>query len=58
MYPGFQKLIALSPDTLVYPGHEYTLSNYRFCLVCEPDNAALKRVNARAEEAAWTSRWR
>jgi hydroxyacylglutathione hydrolase len=42
MWSSMQKLAALPPETVVYCGHEYTLSNGRFALSVEPDNAALK----------------
>lgn len=42
---------ALPDDTLVYCGHEYTLSNARFALTVEPGNEALV-ARARAVEAA------
>ena len=35
------KLMALPDRTKVYCGHEYTLSNIRFALAAEPDNAAI-----------------
>jgi len=47
MWESLLKLRALSDDTRVYCGHEYTQSNVKFALGIEPDNAALK---ARAEE--------
>jgi hydroxyacylglutathione hydrolase len=37
------KLAALPAETLVYCGHEYTLSNLKFALAVEPDNAASTR---------------
>lgn len=37
------KLAALPGETLIYCGHEYTLSNGRFALTVEPENAALRR---------------
>jgi len=43
MWSSLSKLAALPPDTRVYCGHEYTLSNGRFALTLEPDNAALKK---------------
>jgi hydroxyacylglutathione hydrolase len=47
MWPSLLKLRALPSDTIVYFGHEYTLSNARFALTIDPDNAALKvRVDA------------
>lgn len=42
MWSSMQKLAALPPETVVYCGHEYTLSNGKFALTIEPDNAALK----------------
>ena len=41
MYANMRKLEALGDDTAVYCAHEYTLSNGRFALTVEPDNAAL-----------------
>ncbi|MEQ1813666.1 MAG: hydroxyacylglutathione hydrolase [Candidatus Nitrotoga sp.] len=38
---ALKKLAALPDDTRVYCGHEYTESNIRFALACEPDNAQL-----------------
>lgn len=48
MWDSLLKLRALPDDMRLYCGHEYTLSNIRFALTIEPDNAALK---ARAKEA-------
>mmetsp|Transcript_7590 Transcript_7590/g.10110 ORF Transcript_7590/g.10110 Transcript_7590/m.10110 type:complete len:254 (+) Transcript_7590:158-919(+) len=51
MYPSlYQKLGALPTDTKVYCGHEYTLSNYRFALHIDPDNAELQSQNAWARQ--------
>lgn len=36
-----QKLAALPPETMIYSGHEYTLSNMKFALSIEPDNPDL-----------------
>ena len=47
MWRSLGKLMALPDATRVYCGHEYTLSNARFALGLEPDNAALRQ---RAEE--------
>lgn len=41
MQASLARLAALPPDTLAYCAHEYTLSNIRFALAVEPDNAAL-----------------
>jgi hydroxyacylglutathione hydrolase len=48
MFQSLAKLAALPAETLVCCGHEYTLSNARFALTVESDNAALR---ARAEQA-------
>lgn len=49
MWRSLKKLAALPPDTTLYCGHEYTVSNGRFGLSIEPDNAALKARLAEAE---------
>lgn len=41
MYANMRKLEALGDDTHIYCAHEYTISNGRFALTVEPDNAAL-----------------
>ena len=50
MYSNMRKLEALGDETAVYCAHEYTLSNGRFALTVEPDNAALveRMVNVTA----------
>ncbi|WP_275784670.1 hydroxyacylglutathione hydrolase [Pararhizobium gei] len=42
MWASLQKLMALPDDTTVYFGHEYTLSNARFAVTVDPENAELK----------------
>ncbi len=42
MWESLQKIMALPPETRIFPGHEYTLENAKFCLSIEPDNADLK----------------
>lgn len=42
MWRSLQKFKALPDDTLVYSGHEYTMSNAKFALTIEPDNADLQ----------------
>ncbi|KAI9182930.1 Cytoplasmic glyoxalase II [Blastocladiella emersonii ATCC 22665] len=44
---SLDKLAALPDDTLVYCGHEYTLSNLKFAATVEPDNTRL------AERLGW-----
>jgi hydroxyacylglutathione hydrolase len=45
------KLAKLPAPTRVYCGHEYTLSNTRFALTVEPENAALAKLADRARAA-------
>ncbi len=42
MHASLSKLAALPDATIVYCGHEYTLSNARFALTVDPRNAALQ----------------
>ncbi|SMF87601.1 hydroxyacylglutathione hydrolase [Azospirillum oryzae] len=49
MWDSLQSLRALTDQTRVYCGHEYTQSNGRFALTVDPDNAALHQ---RMEEVA------
>ncbi|HJV07004.1 MAG TPA: hydroxyacylglutathione hydrolase [Chromobacteriaceae bacterium] len=53
MYQSLNTLAQLADNTLVYPAHEYTLSNLAFALAVEPDNAALQQreVSDRARRA-------
>jgi hydroxyacylglutathione hydrolase len=48
MHDSLSKLIQLPDDTRVYCGHEYTLSNIRFARAADPDNAALRELEAKA----------
>ena len=50
MYQSLKKLAALPPETVVYCGHEYTLSNAKFALTVDPDNEKLKARAARIEK--------
>ncbi|WP_298401180.1 hydroxyacylglutathione hydrolase [Sphingobium sp.] len=51
MFANMARLSALPADTTVYCAHEYTLSNGRFALTIEPDNAALATRVAAVEAA-------
>ncbi|GAB7535050.1 hydroxyacylglutathione hydrolase [Burkholderia sp. 3C] len=53
MLASLDALAALPGETQVHCAHEYTLSNIRFALACEPDNAALAawRDDAQARRA-------
>ena len=48
MHDSLSRLMRLPDDTKVYCGHEYTLSNIRFARAAEPDNAALRALEASA----------
>ena len=50
MYASLKKLAALPPETVVYCGHEYTLSNARFALTIGPQNEALKARATKIEK--------
>jgi hydroxyacylglutathione hydrolase len=50
MYQSLQKIAALPDDVRVYPGHDYTLENYRFALTVEPDNAVVRKCLSKLEE--------
>lgn len=43
MWTSLKKIMALPADTVLYCGHEYTLSNGKFALSIEPENAALQK---------------
>jgi len=51
MWHSIEKLMALPDETVVYSGHEYTLSNARFAVTVDPDNAALKARVGQIERA-------
>ena len=48
MLASLDSLAALPDDTQVHCAHEYTLSNIRFALACEPANLDLQAWDARA----------
>jgi hydroxyacylglutathione hydrolase len=49
MHENLQRLAQLPDATRVYCAHEYTLSNGRFALTVEPENAALRARMVRVE---------
>ncbi len=49
MWSSVSKIAKLPPATRLYCGHEYTMSNAKFALTIEPENAALRK---RVEEVA------
>ena len=48
MFDSLSRLMQLPDDTRVYCGHEYTLSNIRFARAADPENAALRELEAKA----------
>ena len=46
MWQSLLKLKSLPDDTLIYCGHEYTLSNAKFAAYIDPDNSLLKKAYA------------
>ena len=57
MWRSLSKILSMPDETQVYFGHEYTLSNAKFALSIEPDNAALKAQAARAEATRAKGEW-
>lgn len=51
MFANMQALAALPGETQVYCAHEYTLSNGRYAVVAEPDNAELAARMTQVEAA-------
>ncbi len=50
MWNSLSRLAQLPPETEVYCGHEYTLSNARFAITVDPDNAKLRARLAEVEQ--------
>ena len=50
LYASLGKLAQLPDDTRVYCGHDYTIENYQFALMIEPDNDAVKRRLAEVKD--------
>ena len=51
MWASLQRLAALPDAAKVYSGHDYVLSNARFALAADPDNAQVKERATEAERA-------
>lgn len=49
MYASLQQIAALSPETFIYPAHEYTAHNIAYARTIEPENTALQQ---RAQKTA------
>ncbi|MBM7073509.1 hydroxyacylglutathione hydrolase [Shewanella sp. 202IG2-18] len=50
MYSALQKLILLPASTLVYPAHEYTLSNLKFAIEVDEQNEHLNEYILKCEQ--------
>lgn len=50
MFRSLGRLAALPPESRVFFGHEYTLTNLGFAATLEPDNASLQQRLRRVEE--------
>ena len=50
MWLSLRSLAALPDDTLVFPGHEYTVENLRFALACHPGDEAIERRRAQTRD--------
>ncbi len=51
MYNSLQKLAALPPDTLIYPGHDYTEENCLFALTILPHDPDFQARLAQTQQA-------
>jgi hydroxyacylglutathione hydrolase len=51
MFANMQRLAALPPETHIYCAHEYTLSNARYAVVAEPENADTAARLSEVEQA-------
>jgi hydroxyacylglutathione hydrolase len=51
LWQSLLKLRALPDDTMIYCGHEYTLSNARFSVTVDPENKALRTRLGDVEKA-------
>ena len=43
MFRSLSLIKTFDKETLIYCGHEYTLSNAKFCIEYDPDNKNLKK---------------
>ena len=57
MWHSLSRLAALPDEARVYSGHDYTMSNARFALAADSDNADLKARAAEAEAATRDGRF-
>jgi hydroxyacylglutathione hydrolase len=57
LWASLQRLMTLPDEVRIYSGHDYVLSNARFALAADPENAELKARAAEAERARIESRF-
>jgi hydroxyacylglutathione hydrolase len=57
LWASLERLATLPDEAKVYSGHDYVLSNARFALAVEPENAALQARASEAERAKAESRF-
>ncbi len=57
LWRSLERFLPLPDETAVYSGHDYVLSNARFALAADPDNAALRARVAEAERLAEEGRF-
>lgn len=50
MWDSLNRLAILPDDTLIYPGHEYTLANCNFALSLKPNDPFLKKLKESLEQ--------
>jgi hydroxyacylglutathione hydrolase len=50
LFSSISRIAALPPETWIYPSHEYTLANLRFAKAVEPNNPAVDRRRAEAQQ--------
>ena len=50
LWSSLQRIVGLPDETRIWSGHEYTLSNAKFALSVDGDNAALKARHAQFEK--------
>ncbi len=50
MWNSLQKLMRLPPQTMLYCGHEYSITNAEFALEMEPENKALQEMAAKIRD--------
>lgn len=50
LFDSLQFLASLPPETIIYPTHEFTLSNINFALHVEPDNQELRTYQQQVQK--------